>query len=367
MMHKLLKKFLENFNDISNFYSFLVAKTKKYENVGTTNEWLIDNYYLVAEYKNVLIDDKKGLSKALKHVDNIYPIIYDIVNKNQYNISYKSLMKEMNSYQRKSKNYFTYKELSLVIPVLYFIYTDKLNSICELSYQRLEIKDKVHDMIKELQNNSSVIRDFTFDKDIPRQNIFIFELNQELKLLGEAANKEFREFNNYLEENNISLRQIINDEYQERINMNLLISNIFNNLKEIMKYQTEDIFEKVSKCEKLLVEDKVYDSMTTDTKEVYRKQIYKISKKTKCSEFEIVKKLMEEKNDDNFHIGYLLFPQKNKMVRVALYIIWLLFVTCIISFFLSFYFIPLKVIGFIILFIPVLQIVVQLTNQFLNI
>ena len=100
MMHKLLKKFLENFNDISNFYSFLVAKTKKYENVGTTNEWLIDNYYLVAEYKNVLIDDKKGLSKALKHVDNIYPIIYDIINKNQYNISYKSLMKEMNSYQR---------------------------------------------------------------------------------------------------------------------------------------------------------------------------------------------------------------------------------------------------------------------------
>ena len=104
MMHKLLKKFLENFNDISNFYSFLVAKTKKYENVGTTNEWLIDNYYLVVEYKNVLIDDKKGLSKALKHVDNIYPIIYDIINKNQYNISYKSLMKEMNSYQRKSKN-----------------------------------------------------------------------------------------------------------------------------------------------------------------------------------------------------------------------------------------------------------------------
>lgn len=366
MMHKLLKKFLENFNDISNFYSFLVAKTKKYENVGTTNEWLIDNYYLVAEYKNVLIDDKKGLSKALKHVDNIYPIIYDIINKNQYNISYKSLMKEMNSYQRKSKNYFTYKELSLVIPVLYFIYTDKLNSICELSYQRLEIKDKVHDMIKELQNNSSVIRDFTFDKDIPRQNVFIFELNQELKLLGEAANKEFREFNNYLEENNISLRQIINDEYQEQINMNLLISNIFNNLKEIMKYQTEDIFEKASKCEKLLVEDKVYDSMTTDTKKVYRKQIYKISKKTKCSEFEIVKKLMEEKTDDNLHIGYLLFPQKNKMVRVALYIIWLLFTTCVISFFLSFYFIPLKVIGFIILFIPVLQIVVQLTNQFLN-
>ena len=94
--------------------------------------------------------------------------------------------------------------------------------------------------------------------------------------------------------------------------MNLLISNIFNNLKEIMKYQTEDIFEKVSKCEKLLVEDKVYDSMTTDTKKVYRKQIYKISKKTKCSEFEIVKKLMEEKNDDNLHIGYLLFPQKIK-------------------------------------------------------
>ena len=50
-MNKIIKKFLKNFESINNYYNYLVDKTKNKEYVGITNEWLIDNYYLIIENK----------------------------------------------------------------------------------------------------------------------------------------------------------------------------------------------------------------------------------------------------------------------------------------------------------------------------
>ena len=47
-MANILKKFKNNFEDITEYYNYLVAKTKNHEQVDITNEWLIDNYYLLA-------------------------------------------------------------------------------------------------------------------------------------------------------------------------------------------------------------------------------------------------------------------------------------------------------------------------------
>jgi hypothetical protein len=54
----MIEKFLEDFKDITTYYELLVKKTKNLENVGITNEWLIDNYYLLVEHKNNIIREK---------------------------------------------------------------------------------------------------------------------------------------------------------------------------------------------------------------------------------------------------------------------------------------------------------------------
>ena len=59
-MTKLLKKFLNNFEDINEYYNFLVDRTKKMEYVGITNEWLIDNFYLLVEHKMAIVENKKN-------------------------------------------------------------------------------------------------------------------------------------------------------------------------------------------------------------------------------------------------------------------------------------------------------------------
>ena len=365
-MNNTLNKFVKNYKEISKYYRFLVNKVKKHENVEIINEWLIDNYYLVVEYKNDIIDNSKQLSKDLKKSSRIYSVINEIIIKNDYNINYKSFLKEMNSYQRENNYYFSYKELSLVKTLLIFIYHSKLAELCENNYNDFLKKDFVKRTISKFSEDDQItVNDFiTKDFNIKDDAYYIFELNNQLKELGVRANQFFKELNEALESKNLSLRNILNDIYQKRIDDTFLISNIFNNLKDILLYVNEDIYLYLSKCEKLLIEDKVYSKMTSDTKELYRKKIVKNSKKYRCEEYEYVEKMKEQSDE---HIGFTLFKNKSKNLEMFIYISIIAILTIICTYLLSLYFIPSKILGFIILLIPTNQLVIQIINQLLQV
>ena len=61
-MANLVKNFFSDFEDINEYYMFLVEKTKQKEYVGITNEWLIDNFYLLLEHKSNIVHDKKEIT-----------------------------------------------------------------------------------------------------------------------------------------------------------------------------------------------------------------------------------------------------------------------------------------------------------------
>ena len=84
----IMKKFINNYNEIENYYNFLVQKTKKHEFVGVINEWLIDNFYLLVEHKNSIIQEKKNIRKHNKLYNKLYPSISEIVVSKNYNITF---------------------------------------------------------------------------------------------------------------------------------------------------------------------------------------------------------------------------------------------------------------------------------------
>lgn len=365
-MANLLKNFFTDFEDINDYYTFLVDKTKRLEYVGITNEWLIDNFYLLVEHKTNIVHDKKYVEKDLKKYNRIFYCLRDIVTRNHYNISFKILVTELRDYQRQTKVTFSYPELTCVKNFLLFIYTKRLADLCKEEYHNLLNKEKVARIIesreeKELELSNFLSTDFSVQKDAN----YIFEINNQLKELGAKTNSLFKELNELLGKNNISLKEIINQEYQRNIDNDILISNIFGDLKEFFEFTEEDLFKKVSKTEKMLLEDEIYSKMTVESKRLYRNQLLKLSKKNHKDELSYLEELVEKANGDQYHIGFQLFPKKKNNLRVILYILIILVATVGISFFISKYFISWRWLGFILLLIPVSQLFVQIFQQIL--
>ena len=146
-MNKLINKYLNDFNEITKYYNYLVAKTKNHEYVDITNEWLIDNYYVLAEHKNNIILNKKKLKKNNKLINKNYDLLKKIVSKKNYNIDLKYFVSELKKYQKDTKDYFSYKEIELLVPTLIFIYTNRLNILCQEEYERLIDRDNISDII----------------------------------------------------------------------------------------------------------------------------------------------------------------------------------------------------------------------------
>lgn len=366
-MAKIIKKFLDNFENINSYYNYLVDKTKQKEYVGITNEWLIDNFYLLVEHKGNIVHDKKEISKRLKDIDNIYNCIKSIVLENNYNISFEVLCDSLKLYQKQKKHYFSYKEIESIKEALLFIYTERLNALCKEEKSKLVDKDTISKIISEHEEKeielSSLLKDGI---SIPKNRYYIFELNNQLKELGAKNNRLFKELNELLEEKQISLKELINDEYQRKVENDILISNIFGDLKEFFEFNNEDLFKKVSKTEKMFLEDEVYAKMTPESKALYRKQLLKLTKKMRLSEVECLEKLFEQTDRDDYHIGFQLFKKQNKTINVVLYILLLGVLTVVASFFLSKNFISIRWLGFLILLIPVSQLFSQIVNHLLT-
>ena len=365
-MANLVKNFLTDFEDINEYYTFLVDKTKKKEYVGITNEWLIDNFYLLVEHKTNIIHDKKEIMKKLKKYDRIFYCLKEIVVRNNYNISFRLLVSELKEYQKKTKVTFSYPELVGVKNCLLFLYTKRLADLCHEEYRNLVNKEKVARIIESREEKDIELSNFLSDHiSIQEEANYIFEINNQLKAVGAKSNRLFKELNELLEEKRISLKEIINNEYQKNIDNDILISNIFGDLKEFFEFTEEDLFKKVSKTEKLLLEDEVYSKMTAESKVLYRRQLLKLANKHHKDELTYLQELLDKADGNEYHIGFQLFPKKNYMFRVLLYILVVVFATVGISFFLSSYFITWRWLGFLLLLIPISQLFVQIFNQIL--
>ncbi len=361
----MIRKFLNDFEKITNYYEFLVERTKDLEYVGITNEWLLDNYYLLVEHKNRIIREKKIINSKLSKGSNIESALKKIVIRNQYNLDLKKIASQLNLYQKENKYHFCYAEIDLIPTLLLFIYTAKLREVCRNEYQRFIHKDEVREVVKKIENKEITLQDFMNQGfNIIQNEDYIFELNYQLRELGTQVNSAFKELNEVLEDAHISLKDVLNNEYQRQIEHNILISNIFNNLKKFSEYTNEKLFELISYTEKKLVKDSVYNQMTDDSKMLYRQAIVKNSKRKRITEFEYVDKFYKEHETD--HIGFFLFPKVKSRLRFFIYLLCIILLSSVSSYFGALYFIDNKYLGFLILIIPISQLWIQIINHILT-
>ena len=372
-MKKKYKLFQKHYDIIDKHYEYLVNLTKNHIFVGTTNEWIIDNFYLIVETKNNLkrsYKDSKKFKYAKTEKIDMYKIIEDIFVEHNYDVNYRTLVKELNNYQNKNEVYFDYQNINVIPSMVGMVIVKRLSELCLVKRKKQEEKQRIRDMMKNIENKHAKgeeinLKDYiTINETIISNENYLEQLNSELQEYGVLANDIFKELNEELEKKHISIKEIVKKQHKESIENNILIANLFNELRMLSKIDNLTLINKISKTEELLEEDEIYPNMTIETKELYRSQITKDSKN--IGEYAYTEKIMKDAKKHNKHIGEILLKEPNFENRSRLYIVSAIIFTVLVSFLLSNYLFDNRLISFIILLAPISEVVLQIQNKILG-
>ncbi len=315
-MKNMYNTFKESVKEITHYYLLLVDETKSQRLVGSTNEWVLDNFYMISEQEKVLkVDLKSRDFRRLegKRLQQLSEAIYDCLSRSHFQIDKGLLFRFMAQLQSKQKDYLTYPEVCAMLPMVKTLLIKELANLC----RKMEAKHAYHYSLTD-------------------------KSQADMERLDEAAQE------------------------------NLLMMNIFNSLKKMTKLPVAEVIDSVSFSEKMLKGEKagMYDEMYDRTKDDYRAKIVRLSRKRKMKEYDLVKELVEKADERGEHVGWQLFPPKKWNLRAHLYVWIVVFLTLGISFLFATWAnysgsMWLTVLLTVLIWIPASQVIIDLFNQLL--
>ena len=316
-MKNTYKIFRESVKEITHYYLLLVEETKSQRLVGSTNEWVLDNFYMISEQEKVLKVDLKSRDFRRvegKRLDQLREVMYGYLQRCHFHVDKGLLFRFMTQMQTKQRDYLSYPEVCALLPLLKTLLIKELADLC----QRLEAKHAYHYSLTD-------------------------KSQADMERLDEAAQE------------------------------NLLMMNIFNTLKKMTKLPIEELIDSVSFSEKMLKGEKagMYDQMYDRTKDDYRGRIVRLCRRTGSKEYDLVKELVAHADEKNEHVGWQLFPPKRWEARAH----WYVWIVVLLTLGLSFLFgcwatygQPLSwvtVVLTVLLWVPISQVVIDLFNRLL--
>ncbi len=244
----------------------LVEETKSQRLVGSTNEWVLDNYYMISEQEKVMKVDLKSREFrriGMKRIATLEQLLLGFLKKCHYQIDKGLLFRYLSQVQVKQKDYLTYPEVCALLPLVKHVLIKELAGLC----RQMEETKAYHYMLTDKSNAS-------------------------MDYLNEASRQ------------------------------NLMIMNLFNSLKKMTKLPMAELLDAVSFSERMLKGEKcgMYDQMYDRTKDDYRAKIVRLAKKRGMKEYDLVKELVEKADEKEEHVGWQLFPPKRWNARAHWYI-----------------------------------------------
>lgn len=372
-MNKYIRRFKKDLNYIKDYYEYLVELTDNHQNIGIINEWIVDNYATLLERNNLVMEyfSDKNLKKQLdKSGDMLNSLLVNTLENQNYKVNDKSLIRAVNSFQKEKKQALGYRDIILLKPLFIMVLVNKIKDLCKEERQNL---DKVSEVDYQMfliesklsKNKINPLKALKIKDDMEIDPIYIDRINYHLTRIGTPLNEVFYKLNEILEANNLTLRKVTNEAQTNRVKANLYISKLFNLIKMVENLEIENLYEDISTTEEELNKDKIYKQMDDTTKNMYRNRILKLSRSKGISELTYARRLIAKGNKEKKHIGFYLFPPKDKINQEIIYIVSILIITLGISLFLANYLTTNYLIGLLIVLAPTSEFVIQIINQIL--
>ena len=276
-MKNIYKEFRNSVKEITRYYMLLVEETRNQRLVGSTNEWVLDNYYMISEQEKVMKEELKGVQNSefgvrKERIDVLWKLLEGYLRKCHHQVDKSLFFRYLSQVQVKEKDYLSYPEVCALLPLTKAILIKELADLC----RRMEAEKSYHYTPTDRGQ-------------------------ADLEQLNKAAQE------------------------------NLQMMNTFNSLKKMTRLPMSELIDAVSFSERMLKGEKagMYDLMQDKTKEDYRAKVVRLSRKSqrvngstsrRVSEYDFVKALVAKADEKGEHVGWQLFPPKRWKARAHSYI-----------------------------------------------
>ena len=132
-MKSTYKAFKESVSIITSYYMLLVEETKSQRLVGSTNEWVLDNYYMISEQEKVLREDLKSKTFTgigAKRIADLEKLLRDFLTQSHYQIDKSLYFNHLSQMQVQRNDYLNYPEVGALLPLTKVILIDELATLC---------------------------------------------------------------------------------------------------------------------------------------------------------------------------------------------------------------------------------------------
>ncbi len=402
-----IKKLKENYENILKTYEILNEHLKLGIKIHSAGEWILDNFYIIEEtVKNI----EKSLTKKeytklpgiangkYKGFSRIYVLASEIIAFSEDTISEEKIINAINSYQ--TRKILSMKEIWKLGLFLQIAIIQEISEICKKIYYSQIQKYKVENIYERLIE-VKLEKDRKFIKNV-KNKVGTAEINQsfieymtyKLRRIGTKGIPYLEVLEKQIKKLGIDLDDIVKKEHLYVATLKIKIGTCITSIKKLNRINLKEIFNQTCKVEELLQKDpnETYSKQTEDTNELYRQKIQEISDQTKISEIYISEEILKlssryknEKENKKSHVGYYLIDEgvyelKQKILErkirkppiklvQKLYIVQAFIIPLIIDFLITYKLslsTILKIITFIILYVPIYEICIKSINNILR-
>ncbi|MCK9479512.1 MAG: hypothetical protein M0R40_08460 [Firmicutes bacterium] len=333
----LLTRVSDNYRTILSTYRRLSELVSNGEHVTGSDEWLLDNFYIIEEQtKDLLLNIQKKYFKKLPVIKEgqytgyprVFAIALEFVSNTDSAVTQQMLIDFITEYQKIS--YLSDAEIWSVSSMLKIGLIENIRHLCnkinKTHNQYKQAQDAIDAVIEKKASYDETIMPF-FKSGISGRLSLIEHLISGFKKHGAKGADALGYLSVRLSKLNTNSETVIAMEHQKQAARQVSMGNAITSLKYILALDYTFIFESLSQVEKILSADEIYAKMDKKTKNHYRRNVERIGKRLDLSEVEVALSAIELSTKNNRHVGHYLIETdlgvSNNIVRkIKQFIYW---------------------------------------------
>ncbi len=293
---QLAPRLYDNTKVLTDAYRAIVRATSAHQPITPAAEWLLDNFHVVDEQiREIKHDLPPGFYRVLprladgplKGYPRVFGVAWALVAHSDSAFDMEKLTRFVGAYQRVQP--LTIGELWALAITLRITLVENLRRLAETIVVRLSashLADTLADRLLAADREPAAATQQTLD-GAPWSTAFAVQLAQRLRDRDPDSTPALRWLNEKLAAEGITTEQLVREEVQRQSAMNVTVRNVITSMRFVSMINWAEFFESVSPVDAVLREASGFAEMDFATRDLYRRAIEQLSRRSDASETEV--------------------------------------------------------------------------------